>query len=159
MHEFLADASARHDRYIDTIPRGHLERARIVSRRHTYQGRELNEFMWMSKDDRLCCERCDYFYSPKDHIAGGVCPRVTGRNSDDEVTYCGGRIVDHYHFLESPSERLETYMTACRWMNDGCPQDDEAGRRAHWLIFTYEGAEKRRPQILTTPTGGLSDGR
>ena len=150
MHEFLADASARHDRYIDTIPRGHLERARIVSRRHTYQGREMDEFMWVAKDTRLCCERCDYFYSPKDHIAGGVCPRVTGKGGglDEDVTYCGGRIVPHYHFLESPSDRLEVYSRAVRWMNDGFPQDDQAGRRAHWLIFTFEGAQKRRPDIL-----------
>jgi hypothetical protein len=146
--EIFGQAAQRYERLIAAIPREHLERARIVSRSHVYQGLALNEFMWMAKDDALCCERCDYFYSPTYHLPGGICPKKTGRNYENEVIYCGGKITPHYHFLESPQERLEVYSRAVRWMNDEQPLDDESGRRAHWLIFTYEGALKRRPKIL-----------
>jgi hypothetical protein len=137
---------AAHNSQLDSIPKSALQKARIIGRKLIFHGREMTEFFWMAPSSALTCERCDRIYSPKDRILNETCGRELYRN-DPEREGCPGKLVPNYYFLESPTGRLDIYSQAVGWMNAGMDEND-ARKHAWKEIFTYEGAQRRRPKIL-----------
>ena len=137
---------AAHDRQLASIPKSALQKARISGRKLIFHGREMTEFFWWAPSSALVCARCDRLYSPKDRILNETCGRELYRN-DPEREGCPGKLVQNSYFRDPVDPMREVYAQAVGWMNAGMDEND-ARKHAWKEIFTYEGAQRRRPKIL-----------
>ena len=127
-------------------PKSALQKARISGRKLIFHGREMTEFFWWAPSSALVCDKCDRLYSPKDRIMNETCGRELYRN-DPEREGCPGKLVQNSYFLDPVDPMREVYAQAVGWMNAGMDEND-ARKHAWKEIFTYEGAQRRRPKIL-----------